>query len=158
MLTITKYLTLEQTQAKLDLSSCKRVLEHLAALLAKSIGPDQKYSDIVFEKLLKREKLGSTAIDHGMAIPRAKDEGLTSPVISIITLAKGIEFEAEDKKPVDIFVGLLVPEGAAHQQLALTLVSDLTSILHNQSFCRDLREAESDKKLYNTFLLGAVMG
>ena len=158
MLTITKYLTQEQTEANLTLTSSKRVLEHLSTLLAKPLSLDQHHSDIIFEKLLKREKLGSTSIGHGVSIPRAKYDQLTDPIVAMITLDKGIDFDAEDTKPVDIFVGLLVPDSEAHQPLAKSLVSGLTTILTNQKFCISLRESKDNKTLYNTFLLEAVVG
>lgn len=158
MLTITKYLSQEHIQAKLPLSSTKRVLEDLSQLLAVALVEDQHPADTIFDRLLKREKLGSTSINAGVAIPRAKYDSISDPILAVITLEEGIDFGAEDKQPVDIFVGFLVPAHEDQQSQAELLLGGLTTILKNPKFCHKVREAKDNKALYNAFFLEAVIG
>lgn len=109
-----------------DASSKKKTLEMLSDLMASAHGaPDSR---AVADRLLAREKLGSTALGHGVAIPHGRCANLSSAVAAFIKLREGVDFDAPDGEPVDLVVGLLVPEECTdgHLQL-LALLAELFS-------------------------------
>ncbi len=98
-------------------------------------------SDSIMECIYERERLGSTGMGRGIAIPHARIEGIDRVYIVLATLQKPIEFQSIDEKPVDIVCALLAPEdaGADHLQ-ALARVS---RYLRQKTFCAKLRGANS---------------
>ena len=100
----------------------------------------------VYNKLLARERLGSTALGDGIAIPHCRISNCESAIGTLITLDEGIDFDAPDSKPVDILFMLLVPEEA--EQEHLNILAGLAQLLGNADFCADLRAARSDEELY----------
>ncbi len=95
-------------------SSKKQLLQNLAAHAAKSVGLDER---LIFDTLLQRERLGSTGIGNGIAIPHGKLAGLNKTTAIFALLRKPIEYEAVDEQPVDIVFLLLVPENAGADHL-----------------------------------------
>lgn len=100
-----------------DASSKKKTLEMLSELM--SSAQDTPDSRAVADRLLAREKLGSTALGHGVAIPHGRCADLTSAVAAFIKLREGVDFDAPDGEPVDLVVGLLVPEECTDGHLQL---------------------------------------
>ena len=98
-----------------DLSSKKRLLEEIA----RKLGGNDKQQQYIFEKLLERERLGSTALGHGIAIPHARINGLTQPTAAFFRLQDSIDFNSADGDPVDLVFALLVPEEATEEHLQL---------------------------------------
>ncbi len=100
-----------------DASSKKKALELLSELMAGAAGtPDAR---VVADRLLAREKLGSTALGHGVAIPHGRCSDVTSAVAAFLKLKSGVDFDAPDGEPVDLVVGLLVPEECTDGHLQL---------------------------------------
>jgi len=96
--------------------------------------------------LLTREKLGSTGIGRGIAIPHGRMSGAQEPLALVLVSETPINFDAIDNRPVDIFVALIVPEGDNQQHLkTLATIADK---LKNKEFCKQLRCAKSDAELY----------
>jgi PTS system nitrogen regulatory IIA component len=95
-------------------NSKKQVLQELSAHAAKLTGLDER---TVFEALLQRERLGSTGIGDGLAIPHGKLPNLDRLFGLVARLDKPIDFEALDGQPVDILFLLLAPEGAGADHL-----------------------------------------
>jgi len=116
-------------------SSKKRSLEDLSRLLA-TVAPDLT-SEEIFESLIGRERLGSTGLGHGVAIPHGRLAALREPVAAIITLDKGIDFDAADKQPVDLLFALLVPTDAAQEHLEL--LAQLARMFNDPGFRERLR-------------------
>lgn len=104
-----------------------------------------RYKDIL-EALLQREKLGSTAIGKGAAIPHARVNNVKNPLCVAITLSSPIDFDAEDKKKVDLIFGLIVPENATEEHLEI--LSSLVTQLSNEQFREALRKAKNNDELY----------
>ena len=152
MLTLTKYLAKERIETLADYASKKRVIEALSMLLTPDNDPE--LTVYILNALNKREKLGSTALGHGIAIPHARLAGITTPVISALTLQEGIPFDAPDDKPVSLFIALLVPEEDTDKHLAL--LANLTKILKKPDIIEALKAAKKPKDLYNTLLLTAA--
>ena len=85
-------------------TSKKQLLEHISAHAGSLTGVPAR---AIFDALLQRERLGSTAIGGGMAIPHAVFAGLTQSVVIITTLESAVAYDAHDKKPVDIICTIL---------------------------------------------------
>ena len=96
-------------------SSKKRMLEELAGLL--SHNRSDLHRDTVFQVLNERERLGSTGIGDGIALPHGRLNGLTEPLAAVIRLRQALDFDAVDDGPVKLIVGLLVPANATEQHL-----------------------------------------
>ena len=98
-----------------DATSKKRVLELASQLLA---GTDESLSRRgVFDCLIAREKLGSTGLGHGVAIPHGRFAGLDKTIGVFLRTQKGVDFDAPDKEPVDLVFALLVPEESTEEHL-----------------------------------------
>lgn len=103
--------------------------------------------DALFEVLLEREKLGSTGIGDGIAIPHGKLAGLEKLIISFGKSVKGVDFDSLDGKPVHIFFLLLAPENSAGQHLKA--LARISRMLKDVSFRESLLEAETPEDIYN---------
>ena len=77
----------------------------------------------ILDAFISRERLGNTALDHGFALPHSRISGIEQPVAALITLEKGVDFNANDGQVVDLVLGLLVPEQCndEHLQILATL-------------------------------------
>jgi len=122
--------------ADLKASSKKHALEQMAAVAADSLGLS---SQAVFSVLIDREKLGSTGVGRGIAIPHAKMAGLDGIHGFLIRSYEAVPFDAVDDEPVDLFFLLLAPENAGAEHLkALARVS---RALRDRDTVKALREA-----------------
>jgi PTS system nitrogen regulatory IIA component len=118
--------------------SKKRVLEQVGELLA-TAAPNLS-SEEVFEQLLERERLGSTGLGHGIALPHARLKGITQACGALVRLETGVDYDAIDNQPVDLVFGLLVPHDATQEHLQL--LAKLASLFSNEGFRNKLREAK----------------
>jgi len=125
-----------------DSSSKKRSLESLSHLLASAV-PD--YTEIeIFDSLVGRERLGSTGLGSGVALPHGRLRGLKQPIAALITLRQGIDFDAIDQQPVDLLYALLVPEESTEEHLQI--LAQLAGLFSNPDFCSKLRScSDSDQ-------------
>jgi PTS system nitrogen regulatory IIA component len=96
--------------------------------------------------ILEREKLGSTGIGEGIAIPHGKMKGIDRILCAFGRSKEGVDFDAVDKKPVHIFFLLLAPEDSAG--LHIQMLSRISRILRDQSFRKHLAERGDDRDLY----------
>jgi PTS system nitrogen regulatory IIA component len=127
----------------LKAGSKKQLLQELANHAAKHTGLDAR---LIFETLLQREKLGSTGLGHGMAIPHGKFVALESVQGYFARLASPVEFEAIDDQPVDLVFLLLAPESAGADHLkALARISRL---LRDPGLVTKLRGTDDAEGLY----------
>jgi PTS system nitrogen regulatory IIA component len=129
--------------ANLEIGSKKRLLEVLGELLAAAEPGLQ--ADAVFEHLLERERLGSTGLGHGIALPHARMKEVTEAVGAFVQLRRGIDFDAVDDKPVDLAFALLVPESA--NEVHLQLLSNLASMFSDPQLRESLRRATSTDEI-----------
>ena len=111
--------------------SKKRLFEQAAASISAEFDLDQ---ESVYRSLLAREKLGSTAIGHGVAIPHSRMSGCSEPLGCLILLSEGVDFGAPDGADVEIAFILLVPEAATQDHL------DLLASLANAFSSADIRD------------------
>lgn len=108
-----------------------------------------KYQD-VFEALQKRERIGNTAIGHGVAIPHARISGLKQPLCVILSLDSSINFVPDENVPVDLIFGLLIPEEKVEKHVEI--LGLLAEKLKNKSYCDKLRHTQNDEELYRAVL------
>jgi PTS system nitrogen regulatory IIA component len=117
LIALADILTRDRVRCDADASSKKKALEMLGELMASADGmPDVR---TVTDRLLAREKLGSTALGHGVAIPHGRCADVTNAVAAFVKLRSGVDFDAPDGEPVDLLVGLLVPEECTDGHLQL---------------------------------------
>lgn len=113
---IAEILKPQQVLVQLEVTSKKRVFEE-AGLLFESLHNLSRI--VVTDSLFARERLGSTGLGHGVAIPHGRIKGLKTPMAAIFQLATPISFDAPDNIPVSLLVFLLVPEAATQKHLEL---------------------------------------
>ena len=126
--------------------SRKRLFETIAGVIAQ----DQISlpNDEIFSQLIAREKLGSTGLGKGIAIPHCRVENCTHPLGTLVTLKDPIDFDAPDGQPVDLLFVLLVPNEA--HQLHLDILANVASLFNQESFCQQLRAASNNDELFQT--------
>ncbi len=130
----------------LPASSKKQVLQELAKRAAKETGLPIQH---IFDALLDRERLGSTGVGHGIAIPHGTLKELTEIYGFFARLEKPIDFDAADDEPVDLIFVLLAPEcaGADH----LKTLTKLSRIFRDEAACKKLRELDTPDALLHVF-------
>lgn len=129
-------------------SSKKRVIENISHLLAANT--EAISADAIYQGLLERERLGSTGLGKGVAIPHARIPGISHTIGALITLKTPISYDAPDNKPVDIIFGLLVPEdGNAHH---LQNLSRLVTLFRDESVCQSIRTTTDPEAMFDLLL------
>jgi nitrogen PTS system EIIA component len=141
---ISDLLAPEAVSASLNAQSKKQLLQEMAERAAQITGlPERR----IFETLIERERLGSTGMGQGIAIPHGRIAGLPKIVGLFARLETPIAYEAVDDQPVDLVFLLLAPEDAGADHLkALARVSRL---LRNKQTCEKLRAASKREVLYS---------
>ena len=140
-LRIRDLLTPERVRTDLAATSKKSLLDQLAAQL-RSDHPELDERE-VFQTLLRRENLGSTAIGHGVALPHGRMAGLDRPLGAFARLAQATDFDAIDDQPVTLVFALLVPDEENEQHLQV--LARLARMFDDQSFRERLLEAPDDE-------------
>ena len=137
------FISPEAVKASLKVRNKKQLLTELSALASSAADVPERE---IFDILLQRERLGSTGLGNGVAIPHGKVAGLTRIVGVFAHLAEPIDFESADGEPVDIVFLLLAPEGAGADHLkALARISRL---LRDEGAVTKLRASEDAAALY----------
>ena len=125
------------------LLSKKTVLETLALLMA--VENPNFNADQIEDRLLSRERLGTTGLGGGIAIPHARISLNGRPLGAFLRTTKLIDFDALDDQPVDLFFGLCVPEEYADEHL--DLLAQLANAFSDGEFLEQLRSADSSEQL-----------
>lgn len=145
-------LSVERTLCKINCASKKRFLEKLAALIAADT--DDLNPDYLFEQLLSRERLGSTGIGSGIAIPHCRCKALDRTLGALITLESPIDFDSVDNQPVDVVFAMLVPENA--ERTHLQTLAGLAESLQKPAFVAALRQAVDREELFQAALQSGI--
>lgn len=142
-LKILDFLSPSAITAELAASTKKEVLEELVALLSK----EGKVADAkaTVEVLIEREKLGSTGIGQGIAIPHAKTDQAKEVVAAFGLSRRGVQFDALDGDPVNIFFLLVAPPDAA--ALHLKALARISRLLKDKFFRQSLRETKTSAEI-----------
>ena len=136
-------LTLAQVLVHVDASSKKRAFEEAGLLFENLHGLN---SALVTDSLFSRERLGSTGLGHGVAIPHGRIKGLKAPMAAIIQLANPIGFDAPDEQAVSLLIFLLVPEAATQKHLEI--LSEIAEMLSDSVLREKLLTSQSADQLH----------
>ena len=141
---ITDYLQEEWVIPDLQGTDKRSVLKALSKVLVKPCQVDS--AEELLQVLLDREKLGSTGIGEGIAIPHGRLKKLKSFLISFGRSMKGVDFDSIDRKPSHLFFLVMAPENSAVDNLKL--LGRIVTLLKDSSFKKCLMEAQSQKELF----------
>ena len=133
-------ISLDRTQCAVQCNSKKRILEIISGIAADN-NPDVN-ANTVLEALLNREKMGSTGIGNGIALPHGRLNELSKVIAIVVTSSPAIDFDAIDDRPVDIFFTLLVPAEQTEGHLqTLALVAQK---LNDKNIVKAVRNAKTN--------------
>lgn len=137
-------LTPDRTFCKLQASSRKRALEQVSEHLAETI----PYFDAkqLFTSLIAREKMGSTALGHGVAIPHCRMKGCTKILGGLFSLNQAIDFESPDRSKTNLLFVLVVPEEEVSEHL--TVLAMLANRFDSEAYRQSLFAANTAKALF----------
>ncbi|MFN4263851.1 MAG: PTS sugar transporter subunit IIA [Thioalkalivibrionaceae bacterium] len=148
---------------EIEIESKKRALERLAELLdcppaAASTTTDENNSDAApgptaadfIVALSTREKLGSTGLGHGIAIPHGRVANLDEPRMALLRVPAGLDFEAIDNEPVDLLIALVVPENAPNEHLGI--LAQLARRVSKPEHRAKLRQTDTADDLRTAFI------
>ena len=172
MLDLPDLLDAERIRCGCELKSKKRTLQTLAELLGASLrggAPDGDapadgpadgaakgapgsaeapagVSDMdILDALISRERLGSTGLGHGIALPHSRIRDLEQPLAALVTLKDGVDFQSGDGQPVDVVLGLLVPEDCSDEHLKI--LATLARRFSDEELREALRDCEDGEAL-----------
>lgn len=151
MIELSELLDPDRIVCQCDIRSKKRALQTLAELLAPSVCEEQidddaepSLSDMdIFDALINRERLGSTALGHGVALPHSRLDNVDAPIAAMITLESGVDYESPDDQPVDMLIGLLVPQKCNDEHLKI--LANLAKSFSEPQFRQQLRKFSTDQ-------------
>lgn len=132
----------------MEVSSKKRLFEELGRLMADPIN-DLTAADI-FDCLFARERLGTTGLGQGVAIPHGRHADVKSPIGAFVRLKEAIDFDAPDDKPVSLVFVLLVPENAAHEHL--DILSHLAERFSDKTIRQTLLECQDNETAHRLLI------
>lgn len=151
---ILELLAPSRAEAAAPLTSKKRVLEHAARLVERELAAGTTGNDAdtapvsslqIFEALLARERLGSTALGDGVAVPHCRLAACPRPLAVLLTLAEGVDFDAPDNQPVRLVFVLVVPEEATNEHIAL--LANIAALLNDSARRNQLLAARDGDEL-----------
>lgn len=126
-------------------SSKKNALELISGLLTANSSNMTK--EEIFGSLVERERLGSTGLGHGVAIPHARLEGREEAIGAFIKLNSGVDYDAIDQQPVDLLFALLVPEHYTDEHLHI--LAKLAEMFDDSTFCDQLRNSKNINQTFD---------
>lgn len=131
----------------LDASSKKRVFEQAGLLFENNQGIARS---VVFDSLFSRERLGSTGLGQGIAIPHGRIKGLREAAGAFLRLSAPVQFDAPDGRPVTMLFVLLVPEQANERHLQI--LSELAQMFSDPAFREELMQAADSAAIHALFV------
>jgi len=141
---VAKLLPAANVLPDLAASSKKRLFEQVGLLFENQHGIAR---GVVFESLFVRERLGSTGLGQGVAIPHGRIKGLKAPMASVFRLAQPIGFDAPDEQPVGLLIFLLVPEAATQKHLEI--LSEIAELLSDAPLRERIKSAPDADTLHS---------
>ena len=128
---------------QVEATSKKRVFEQAGLLFENQHTISRA---LVTDNLFARERLGSTGLGHGVAIPHGRIKGLKNPLASVVRVTQAIAFDAPDDEPVNLLIFLLVPEAATHRHLEI--LSEIAEMLSDRELRERLKAAADAAELH----------
>ncbi len=141
-MTISALLSPDRIFIDTDISSKKRLLEFIASTVATQFHLSQPK---IYNNLLNRERLGSTGLGKGFAIPHARLINLDTTIACFIRLNQPVNFESPDNQPVDLVFAIIIPENATDEHLKI--LSSLAKIFSQNEICNAIRKASSGEEI-----------
>ena len=132
-----------QVLVGVEATSKKRAFEEAGLLFENLHGLSRA---LITDSLFARERLGSTGLGHGVAIPHGRIKGLKAPMAAVLQLAQPIGFDAPDEKPVGFLIFLLVPEAATQKHLEI--LSEIAELLSDSGLRERIKAAGSVPELH----------
>ncbi|MBK6614745.1 PTS sugar transporter subunit IIA [Ottowia sp.] len=132
-----------QVLVGVDATSKKRAFEEAGLLFENLHGLSRA---LITDSLFARERLGSTGLGHGVAIPHGRIKGLKAPMAAVLQLAQPIGFDAPDEQPVGLLIFLLVPEAATQKHLEI--LSEIAELLSDAGLRERIKGAASAELLH----------
>jgi PTS system nitrogen regulatory IIA component len=129
--------------AHVEVTSKKRAFEEAGLLFENLHGLSRA---LVTDSLFSRERLGSTGLGHGVAIPHGRIKGLKAPMAAVLQLEQPIGFDAPDERPVGLLIFLLVPEAATQKHLEI--LSEIAELLSDSALREQLATAPDSAQLH----------
>ncbi len=139
-----EFLSLESIFIDIEADSKKNVFKILGNLFAKKNAP---LASIIINRLNERERLGSTSVGNGVAIPHTKVEELKKTMVIFLKLRNGVDFTADDNKDVDLVFSIVAPESSQSEHLLI--LSSISNFLRKKSNIDSLRKLESAMEIYS---------
>lgn len=133
----------EQVLVGVDATSKKRAFEEAGLLFESQHGLNRA---LITDSLFARERLGSTGLGHGVAIPHGRIKGLKQPLAGVFRLARPIGFDAPDEQPVTLLIFLLVPEAATQKHLEI--LSEIAELLSDSGLREQLKDSDDAAALH----------
>ncbi|MGA0572230.1 PTS sugar transporter subunit IIA [Variovorax sp. VNK109] len=133
-----------QVLVSVDATSKKRAFEEAGLLFENLHGLSRA---LITDSLFARERLGSTGLGHGVAIPHGRIKGLKAPMAAVFQLAQPIGFDAPDEQPVVLLIFLLVPEAATQKHLEI--LSEIAELLSDSALRERIKSSDSAASLHN---------
>lgn len=144
---ISQILPLKNISLDIDVSSKKRAFEQAGLIFENNFGIARS---TVSDNLFARERLGSTGLGHGVAVPHGRIKGLKSPLAAFIRLAQPIPFESPDSNPVKLLVFLLIPDHVTQQHLEI--LSEIAEMFSDEAFRNALLEDQDARSIHARIL------
>jgi PTS system nitrogen regulatory IIA component len=141
---IAEFISPERVIRQVKVTSKKRALEEVSDLIA-GAQPKLMVTE-VFDCLLARERLGSTGIGHGVAIPHGRLKSVTRPIGAFAVLDQGVDFDAMDGAPVDLVCAVVVPSESTEEHLQI--LASLATLFNDEQLRDGMRRAASSEELY----------
>jgi len=132
-----------QVLVGVDATSKKRAFEEAGLLFENLHGLSRA---LITDSLFARERLGSTGLGHGVAIPHGRIKGLKAPMAAVLQLTQPIGFDAPDEQPVRLLIFLLVPEAATQKHLEI--LSEIAELLSDSGLREKIKAAASAEALH----------
>ncbi len=148
MIHLSDFISSDNVACGIRASSRKRVLEVLGGALAEN--SEEVSAQAVFNSLHMRERLGSTGLGRGIAIPHGRINGLSTVLGAFVQLESGVEFDSPDGQDVDLLFALLVPEDST--EIHLKLLAQLSAMFKDKALCDQLRLAKSRQSLHDLLI------
>ena len=143
MNSLASILPASQVLVGVEATSKKRAFEEAGLLFENLHGLSRA---LITDSLFARERLGSTGLGHGVAIPHGRIKGLKAPMAAVLQLAQPIGFDAPDEQPVGLLIFLLVPEAATQKHLEI--LSEIAELLSDADLRERIKSAASVDELH----------
>lgn len=136
-------LPVTQVLVRVEVANKKRAFEEAGLLFQREHGLNRT---LVTDSLFARERLGSTALGHGVAVPHGRIKGLKQPLAAVFHLLNPIGFDAPDDAPVNLLIFLLVPETATQRHL--DILAEIASLLSESSLRQEMQNVLESTELH----------